>query len=87
MESMNNGKVLFFAYSDGSVEYRDRVDMSETFNDGNLERVWHLSQVGFTYPEDEPCMNFDSNTTIKLISSRLANCVLSHLLLTRPAEG
>jgi mediator of RNA polymerase II transcription subunit 16 len=55
MESINHGKVLFFAYSDGSVEYRDRIDMSETFNDGNLERVWHLSQIGFSYPDDEPC--------------------------------
>lgn len=55
LELMNHGKVLFFAYSDGSVEYRDRMDMSETFNDGNLDRVWHLSQIGFTYPEDEQC--------------------------------
>lgn len=56
MEPMNHGRVLFFAYSDGSVEYRDRMDMSETFNDGNLERVWHLAQIGFTYAEDEPCL-------------------------------
>ncbi|KUJ20418.1 mediator of RNA polymerase-like protein II transcription subunit 16 [Mollisia scopiformis] len=56
LEPMNHGKVIFFAYSDGSIEYRDRFDMSETFNDGNLERVWHLSQIGFTYPEDEPCL-------------------------------
>ena len=55
MEAMNHGKVIFFAYSDSSVEYRDRMDMSETFNDGNLERVWHLSQIGFNYTEDEPC--------------------------------
>lgn len=55
MESMNHGRIVFFAYSDSSVEYRDRSDMSETFNDSNLERVWHLSQIGLSYSEDEPC--------------------------------
>ena len=29
--------------------------MTETFNDGDLDRVWHLSQIGFSYTEDEPC--------------------------------
>jgi mediator of RNA polymerase II transcription subunit 16 len=53
---MNIGKVVFLAYADGSVEYRDRLTMAETFNDGDLERVWHLSQIGFSYAEDEPCM-------------------------------
>jgi mediator of RNA polymerase II transcription subunit 16 len=55
MESINQGRVIFLAHSDGSVEYRDRASMEETFNDGNLDEVWHLSQIGFTYPEDEPC--------------------------------
>lgn len=29
--------------------------MNETFNDGDLDRVIHLSQIGFSYAEDEPC--------------------------------
>jgi len=56
LETMNIGKVLFLAYADGSVEYRDRLTMTETFNDGDLDRVWHLSQIGFSYPNDDPCM-------------------------------
>jgi len=56
LETINLGKVVFFAYSDGSVEYRDRLTMAETFNDNELERVWHLSQIGLTYADDEPCM-------------------------------
>ena len=55
LETMNIGKVLFLAYADGSVEYRDRLTMTETFNDGDLDRVWHLSQIGFSYPDDDPC--------------------------------
>lgn len=55
MQPMNLGKVVFFAYSDSSVEYRDRITMSETFTDGDLDKVYHLSQIGFSYAEDEPC--------------------------------
>jgi len=55
LDTMNLGRVVFLAYADGSVEYRDRFTMTETFNDGDLERVWHLSQIGFSYPDDEPC--------------------------------
>jgi mediator of RNA polymerase II transcription subunit 16 len=55
MQPMNLGKILCFAYSDSSVDYRDRNTMLETFTDGDLDRVWHLSQIGFSYTEDEPC--------------------------------
>lgn len=49
------GRVICFAYSDSSVDYRDRITMTETFNDDDLDRVVHLSQIGFSYTEDEPC--------------------------------
>lgn len=58
---MNLGKVIFIAYSDSSVDYRDRTTMAEIFNDGDLDRVWHLSQIGFSYKEDEPCRSADFN--------------------------
>ncbi|KAN0117358.1 mediator of RNA polymerase-like protein II transcription subunit 16 [Hyaloscypha variabilis] len=56
LDTMNLGKILFLAYADGSVEYRDRLTMAETFNDGDLDRVWHLSQIGFSYSDDDPCL-------------------------------
>ncbi|TVY60790.1 Mediator of RNA polymerase II transcription subunit, partial [Lachnellula suecica] len=56
MQPMNLGKVIFFAYSDSSVDYRDRISMAETYTDHDLDRVWHLSQIGFSYTEDEPCL-------------------------------
>jgi mediator of RNA polymerase II transcription subunit 16 len=59
MQPMNLGKILCFAYSDSSVDYRDRNTMLETFTDGDLDRVWHLSQIGFSYTEDEPCRFLD----------------------------
>ncbi|KAF4633171.1 hypothetical protein G7Y89_g4945 [Cudoniella acicularis] len=56
LQPMNLGKIIFFAYSDSSVEYRDRTTMAETWTDHDLDRVWHLSQIGFSYNEDEPCL-------------------------------
>lgn len=55
IQQINYGKVILLAYSDGSIEYRDRATMQVTFNDGDLDRVWHLSQIGFTYADEEPC--------------------------------
>lgn len=55
VDVMYLSRIILLAHSDGSVHYRDRGTMEETFNDGNLNEVWHLSQIGFTYPEDEPC--------------------------------
>lgn len=55
---MHHGKIIFIAYSDGSVEYRDRTTMEETLNDGDTNKVLHLSQIGFSYPEDDPCRPF-----------------------------
>ncbi|CAG8972316.1 hypothetical protein HYALB_00001718 [Hymenoscyphus albidus] len=56
MQSMNVGRVIFFAYSDGSVEYRDRATMAEIFINHDIEHIWHLSQIGFSYTEDQPCL-------------------------------
>lgn len=84
LDTMNLGKVLFFAYADGSVEYRDRLTMAETFNDGDLDRVWHLSQIGFSYPGDEPCAySLPINITlIELTTQRPASRPIPKLLLS-----
>jgi mediator of RNA polymerase II transcription subunit 16 len=55
MQQMNLSKIVIFAYSDSMVEYRDRFTMAETLCDGDLSRVWHLAQIGFSYTDDEPC--------------------------------
>lgn len=78
---INHGKVIFIAHSDGSVEYRSRATMDEIFNDGNLNEVWHLSQIGFTYPEDEPCKPFQPLFCAILILCRPSGCSLTELLL------
>lgn len=47
------GRELIIAYGDGSIEYRDRETLAEI--SGSLESFTHLSQVGYTYPEGDPC--------------------------------
>jgi hypothetical protein len=85
MQSMNLGKIVSFAYSDGSIEYRDRVSMTEAFVDGDLDRVWHLAQIGFAYPDDEPCKICPSSLhTLILICNRLAIYLFSNVLLCCP---
>ena len=71
IQPMNLGKVICFAYSDSSVEYRDRTTMAEIFNDGDLDRVWHLSQIGFSYTEDEPCKSLHPNSDLFPDSSKV----------------
>jgi mediator of RNA polymerase II transcription subunit 16 len=75
IEAINQGKVIFFAFSDGSVEYRDRVSMAEIFSDGDLEKVWHLSQIGFSYTEDDPCMY---NAFLSSSNSNISKACKSH---------
>ena len=48
-------RILCFAYSDGSFEYRDRATLAEMFTEGGPDRFIHLSQIGFSYEDDEPC--------------------------------
>jgi mediator of RNA polymerase II transcription subunit 16, fungi type len=52
------GKVLCIAFSDGSVEYRDRFTMNEVYHELSLDRVMTLNQVGFTFAEETPCKHF-----------------------------
>ncbi|KAL2756219.1 hypothetical protein ACRALDRAFT_1042669 [Sodiomyces alcalophilus JCM 7366] len=56
MQTIQFGKVICLAFSDGSIEYRDRFTMQETYNENNLDRVMTLHQVGFTFAEESPCV-------------------------------
>ncbi|KAM0626137.1 hypothetical protein ACHAPW_008456 [Verticillium nonalfalfae] len=56
MQTIHFGKAVCIAFSDGSVEYRDRFTMQETYNELSLDRVMTLNQVGFTFAEGTPCL-------------------------------
>lgn len=52
---MQLGKVVCFAFSDGTVQYRDRYTMNEIYNEPSIERVMTPCQVGFQFLEERPC--------------------------------
>ncbi|KFY20265.1 hypothetical protein V491_03862 [Pseudogymnoascus sp. VKM F-3775] len=49
-------RILCFAYSDGSVEYRDRTTLAELSTIGGADKFSHISQIGFTYNGYEPSL-------------------------------
>lgn len=55
IHSMHLGKVICFTFSDGTVQYRDRVTMDETYNQQNLNSIVSPHQVGFQFMNETPC--------------------------------
>lgn len=55
VQVMYLGKVVCFAFSDGTIQYRDRVTMMEMFNEHIVHRVLSPHDVGFQYTNDTPC--------------------------------
>ncbi len=54
---MQFGKVICFAFSDGTVQYRDRLTMNEIYHEQDLTRIMSPHQVGFQFTEETPCMH------------------------------
>ncbi|KAH6650006.1 mediator complex, subunit Med16 [Chaetomium tenue] len=50
------GRVLCFAFSDGTVQYRNRFTMDEIYNELNTDSIMHPLQVGFHFVNDTPCL-------------------------------
>jgi hypothetical protein len=54
MEAVSLGRELCFTYSDGLSEYRDRITLAEV-ESGSINNFNSLTQIGFSYPDEEPC--------------------------------
>ena len=52
---MQQGKVICFAFGDGTVQYRDRVTMGEVYNEPNFDTIMSPHQVGFQFTNETPC--------------------------------
>ncbi|KAK4044534.1 hypothetical protein C8A01DRAFT_31320 [Parachaetomium inaequale] len=50
------GRVLCFAFSDGTVQYRDRFTMNEMYSEPDTDSIMHPLQVGFHYVNNTPCL-------------------------------
>ena len=49
------GRVLCFAFSDGTIQYRDRFTMNELYSEPDTDSIMHPLQVGFHFVNDTPC--------------------------------
>ncbi|KAK0656360.1 RNA polymerase II mediator complex subunit Sin4 [Cercophora newfieldiana] len=56
IHTMQLGKVICFAFSDGTVQYRDRITMNEVYNEHNLSTIMSPHQVGFQFTNETPCL-------------------------------
>lgn len=65
IHTMQLGQVVCFAFSDGTVQYRDRLTMNEIYNEPNINRIMALSQVGFQFAEESPCMFYLRRTVVE----------------------
>jgi mediator of RNA polymerase II transcription subunit 16 len=55
VESIAFDKIICFGYSDGTLEYRDRSSITESYSNDNMEKFSHISRIGFSYSDEEPC--------------------------------
>lgn len=56
IHSAQLGKVICITFSDGTVQYHDRLSMEPLYDEISLDRVMSLNQVGFTFADESPCM-------------------------------
>ena len=52
---MQLGKVICFALSDGTLQYRDRISMDEIWNESNFNAFQSPLQAGFKFVNETPC--------------------------------
>ncbi|AEO65863.1 uncharacterized protein THITE_2143523 [Thermothielavioides terrestris NRRL 8126] len=50
------GRILCFAFSDGTVQFRDRFTMEELYREQNTDTISSPLQVGFQFINDTPCL-------------------------------
>ncbi|KAH8884552.1 RNA polymerase II mediator complex subunit Sin4 [Thozetella sp. PMI_491] len=56
IHTMQFGKVICFAFSDGTIQYRDRLTMDEIYNEHDVSRIISPHQVGFQFGDETPCL-------------------------------
>ena len=62
IHQLSLGTVLSLAYSDGSIEFRNRSLEPIAFDDG-LDTVSGLAQTGFSFQDQEPCKSIYEGLT------------------------
>ncbi|KAH0564742.1 hypothetical protein GP486_001870 [Trichoglossum hirsutum] len=58
VELVNSNTTIAIAYSDGSIEFRDRVSMIPITPNEDFNRVSSMPQAGFAFPTDDLFLHF-----------------------------
>ncbi|KAF7557671.1 hypothetical protein G7046_g5986 [Stylonectria norvegica] len=53
--SIRFGKTLVLAFSDGTVEYRDRFTFEQIYTTEDMNKVMNLRQAGWCFADEGPC--------------------------------
>lgn len=56
IESTLHGRLICIGFSDGTIQYRDRITMDELHHEGQQNQIQILQQAGFHYGEDKPSL-------------------------------
>ena len=86
---MQFSKVLCFAFSDGTVQYRDRFTMNEIYHEQDMNRIMNPLQVGFQYEPETPCeFRFSCSMLLPPTNtlSRSRSCLFADQLLVCPDQ-
>ncbi|KAL9044109.1 MAG: hypothetical protein Q9214_002729 [Letrouitia sp. 1 TL-2023] len=54
---LNIGTVIAFSFCDGTIEFRGRADLEMLPRDETYNQALNLSQIGFEFPFDGPCLH------------------------------
>ena len=57
VQSLNVHTVVSFAYSDGTIDFRDRASWTTMKRSDETDKVGGLTQVGFAFNKHEPCLH------------------------------
>lgn len=56
IETAMHGKTVCIGFSDGTVQYRDRITMAEVYQEEQHSHIATLQQAGFHFPEEKPSL-------------------------------
>lgn len=56
VETTQLGKLVCLGFSDGTIQYRDRITMAEIYHEEHQNQITTLQQAGFLFEEEKPCL-------------------------------
>lgn len=56
IETLMHGKIICIGFSDGTIQYRDRLTMAEIYHEEHQSHITTLQQAGFNFTDDKPSL-------------------------------